>query len=101
LGFLIALDFGSALSFQKFEFALAKKTITIQFGSLMKGNCLPLFVILALLGFVFLIITLKTEKALKDHYLLNTSKPFFLWICSSILVLFSIAVNLFILFTVV
>jgi hypothetical protein len=101
LGFLIALDACSILNFKHFETALSIRQVKIQFGHYLKGNCLFYFLVLTILGLIFLVLTLKTEKAIKDHYLLKTSKPFLRWIFSFITVFFTIGANLFALFSVV
>jgi len=101
LGFLIAVDVCSIYNFRHFETALGIKQITIEFGHYLKGNCLLYFLVLTILGLIFLVLTLKTEKAIKGHYFLKSPKPFLRWIFSFIAVFFSIGANLFVFFLVV
>jgi hypothetical protein len=101
LGFLVTLDICSILNFKHFETTLSIKQVKIEFGRYLIGNCLFYFLVIAILGLIFLVLTLKTEKAIKDHYLLKTSKPFWRWIFSFITVLFTIGANLFVFFSVV
>lgn len=101
LGFLIALDVCSSFNFKHFETALTIKQIRIEFGHYLKGNCLLYFLVLTILGLIFLVLTLKTEKAIKEHYFMKSPKPFWRWILSFIVVFFSIGANLFVFFLVV
>lgn len=98
LVFLISLDFGLAINYQQFRnvLNLSKNAFTKCFMETINWNVVLVFVILALLGFIFLLLSLKVEKSFKDHFTSGTEKPFLSLISSIVCIFFCLTTNLFV-----
>jgi len=97
LDFLISLDFGLAINEQQFKsiLNLSKNIYTRSFMEFINWNVPSVFIILALLGIIFLFLALKVEKSFKEHFTSGTEKPFFTLIGSIVCMFFCSITNLF------
>jgi hypothetical protein len=96
--FLILLDFGLAINYQQFKnvIRLSENVYTKFFMEFINWNVVSVFIILAVLGFIFLLLALKVEKSFKDHFTSGTQKPFLSLIGSIVCIFFCSITNLFV-----